>query len=180
MRMTNSTTKLSKKLDPCLLYGLGLVYFHFNAFLLADRAFHDLLYLYPAFERANEVYLRLGIMAKISGDYDISLKHLNTALADVSSPCTFTRHEIKFHVAHVYEVRGDSHAKAKDLYEELLKETDISANLKADVFRQLGWMFHRFVLFMYLFFKIINFFQVCHYFIDFYNAKTKKTSKFID
>ena len=57
-----------------------------------------------------------------------------------------TRHEIKFHIAHVYEVRGDSHAKAKDLYEELLKETDISANLKADVFRQLGWMFHRYVL----------------------------------
>ena len=48
----------------------------------------------------------------------------------------------------VYEVRGDSHAKAKDLYEELLKETDISANLKADVYRQLGWMFHRFVTFL--------------------------------
>jgi len=144
MRMTKEKRRRSSedKLDPCLLYGLGLVYFHYNAFLLADRAFHDLLYLYPAFERSNEVHLRLGIMAKISGDYDISLKYLNTALSDVSSACSFTRHEIKFHVAHVYEVRGDSHAKAKDLYEELLKETDISANLKADVYRQLGWMFH--------------------------------------
>ena len=45
-------------------------------------------------------------------------------------------------------IKGDSHAKAKDLYEELLKETDISANLKADVYRQLGWMFHRFVTFL--------------------------------
>ena len=95
MRMTTSTSKSSKKLDPCLLYGLGLVYFHFNAFLLADRAFHDLLYLYPAFERANEVHLRLGIMAKISGDYDISLKYLNTSLSDVSSPCSFTRYGAK-------------------------------------------------------------------------------------
>jgi len=63
MRMTNSKFKRrsEEKLDPCLLYGLGLVYFHYNAFLLADRAFHDLLYLYPAFERANEVHLRLEI-----------------------------------------------------------------------------------------------------------------------
>ena len=108
MRMTKEKRRRSSedKLDPCLLYGLGLVYFHYNAFLLADRAFHDLLYLYPAFERSNEVHLRLGIMAKISGDYDISLKYLNTALSDVSSACSFTRHEIKFHVAHVYEVRG--------------------------------------------------------------------------
>jgi tetratricopeptide (TPR) repeat protein len=52
------TSKSSKKLDACFLYGLGFVYFHFNAFLLANKAFHDLLYLYPAFERANEVHLR--------------------------------------------------------------------------------------------------------------------------
>ena len=34
MRMT---AKSSKKIDACLLYGLGLVYFHYNAFLLADK-----------------------------------------------------------------------------------------------------------------------------------------------
>ncbi len=141
LRLTKSNTK--KASDPCLLYGLGLVYFHFNAFLLASRAFHDLLYLYPAFERANEVHLRLGIMAKISGDYDISLKHLNMALSDISSACTFSNFEIKFHIAHVHEVKGHSDPiKAKELYEELLNEPEISANLKADVYRQLGWMFH--------------------------------------
>lgn len=48
MRMTS---KSSKKLDACLLYGLGLVYFHYNSFLMANKAFHDLLYLYPAFDR---------------------------------------------------------------------------------------------------------------------------------
>lgn len=138
MRMTS---KSSKKVDQCLLYGLGLVYFHFNAFVLAKRAFHDLLYLYPAFDRANEVHLRLGVMAKICGDYEISLKHLKSALSDLSAPCSFTQYEIKFHIAHVHEVRGDSH-RAKELYEELLKETEISNNLKADVYRQLGWMFH--------------------------------------
>ena len=34
MRMT---AKSSKKIDACLLYGLGLVYFHYNAFLLANK-----------------------------------------------------------------------------------------------------------------------------------------------
>lgn len=91
--------------------------------------------------RANEVHLRLGVMAKINGDYAISLRHFNMALADTSAPCTFSPSEIKFHVAHVHEVRGESH-KAKELYEDLLKDADISNNLKADVYRQLGWMFH--------------------------------------
>ena len=138
MRMT---AKSSKKVDSGLLYGLGLVYFHYNSFLLAGKSFHDLLYLYPAFDRANEVHLRLGIMAKINGDYEIALNHLNAALND-TSPCTFSSLEIQFHIAHVHEVRGDSHHKAKELYEELLKEPEISANLKSDVYRQLGWMFH--------------------------------------
>ena len=138
MRMTS---KANKKVDATLLYGLGLVYYHFNAFLMANRAFHDLLYLYPAFEKANEVHLRLGIMAKVNSDFEISLKHFNMALADVSAEASFSHKEIKFHIAHVHEVRGESH-KAKEYYEDLLKETELSNNLKADVFRQLGWMFH--------------------------------------
>jgi histone demethylase len=84
---------------------------------------------------------RLGIMAKINNDFDISLKHFNMSLTDTSSRCSFTPHEIRFHIAHVHEVRGESH-KAKEQYDDLLKEADISASLKADVYRQLGWMFH--------------------------------------
>ena len=98
------------------------------------------MYLYPAFDKANEAHLRLGIMAKVNGDFDISLMHLNMALNDTST-CMFSSLEIKFHIAHVNEVRGESH-KAKELYEELLQEPEISANLKSDVLRQLGWMFH--------------------------------------
>ena len=79
-------------------------------------------------------------MAKVNGDFDISLMHLNMALNDTST-CMFSSLEIKFHIAHVNEVRGESH-KAKELYEELLQEPEISANLKSDVLRQLGWMFH--------------------------------------
>ena len=80
-------------------------------------------------------------MSKVSGDFEISLKHFNMALADISAEASFSHKEIKFHIAHVHEVRGESH-KAKEYYEELLKEPELSNNLKADVFRQLGWMFH--------------------------------------
>jgi histone demethylase len=37
----------------------------------------------------------------------------------------------------VYEVQG-KYKTAKDSYEQLLKEKDLSINLKADIYRQLG------------------------------------------
>ena len=70
----------------------------------------------------------------------MSLKHFRLAEEDVGT-CTFTPLEIRFHVAHLHEVKGDS-AKAKEIYEELLKEPTLSSNIKADIYRQLGWMYH--------------------------------------
>ncbi|KAL1121992.1 hypothetical protein AAG570_003400, partial [Ranatra chinensis] len=48
---------------------------------------------------------------------------------------------VKFHIAHLYEVQG-KYKSAKDNYEQLLKEKELSINLKADIYRQLGWMYH--------------------------------------
>jgi histone demethylase len=70
----------------------------------------------------------------------MSLKHFRLA-EDDAGPCTFASAEIRFHTAHLHEVKGDS-AKAKEIYEDLLKEPNLSSNLKADIFRQLGWMYH--------------------------------------
>ena len=72
--------------------------------------------------------------------FQSSLKHFRLSEDDISVS-TFSPLEVRFHVAHLHEVKGDS-AKAKDFYEELLKEPSLSSNLKADVFRQLGWMYH--------------------------------------
>ncbi|KAK9507658.1 hypothetical protein O3M35_007466 [Rhynocoris fuscipes] len=79
-------------------------------------------------------------MFKVNNDWESALKHLQLALID-ASPCTFTKIEIKFHIAHLYEVQG-KYRVAKDNYEQLLKEKDLPINLKADICRQLGWMYH--------------------------------------
>lgn len=48
---------------------------------------------------------------------------------------------VRFHVAHLHEAQGRYKA-AKEAYHQLLEEKAITPQLKADVFRQLGWMYH--------------------------------------
>ncbi|XP_037903545.1 histone demethylase UTY isoform X2 [Hermetia illucens] len=126
--------------DQPFLYGLGMVYFHFNAYKWAIKAFQQLLYVNPDFTRANEAHLRLGFMFKVNADYEASLKHLQLALLD-SAPCTFSKLQIRFHIAHLYEVQN-KHKVAKEAYEQLLTEKQLTPSLKADIYRQLGWMYH--------------------------------------
>ncbi|GAB6020798.1 Lysine-specific demethylase 6A [Chamberlinius hualienensis] len=126
--------------DAAFLYGLGLVYFHYSTLKSATRAFQQVLYIDPSFSCANEIHLRLGLIFKISLNFESSLKHFQLALID-SNRCTLTKQEIRFHVGHLYEIQGKYKA-AKDVYEQLLEETNLSKNLKADIFRQLGWMHH--------------------------------------
>jgi len=126
--------------DSSFMYGLGLVYYHFNAFQWARKAFQQTLYIDPGFSRANEIHLRLGIISKMGNDFDRSLKHFNMARND-SSPCTFTALEILFHIAHLYEVCG-RHVEAKGKYDVLLADPSLPMQLRADILRQIGWMFH--------------------------------------
>ncbi|CAG0879731.1 unnamed protein product [Darwinula stevensoni] len=127
--------------DTCFLYGEGLVHFHFNAFTWATQDFLDLLYVEPSFPRANEVHRRLGIIYKCNKDFESALKHLNFALRD-SSPLSCSKLEVKCEIAHVYESSG-RHRLAKEAYEELLAdESKLPPLVKADICRQLGWMYH--------------------------------------
>ncbi|XP_034943384.1 histone demethylase UTY [Chelonus insularis] len=127
--------------DASFLYGQGLVYFHFNAFQWAVKAFQQVLWVDPSFPRACEVHLRLGLMLKVLSDFDAALKHLTLAFIDASTPALFSKLEIKFHIAHLYEVQG-KYRLAKEHYETLLKEKSLPSHLKADICRQLGWMYH--------------------------------------
>uniref|UniRef100_A0A8C4PP00 [histone H3]-trimethyl-L-lysine(27) demethylase n=1 Tax=Equus asinus TaxID=9793 RepID=A0A8C4PP00_EQUAS len=61
-------------LNAAFLYGLGLVYFYYNAFHWAIKAFQEVLYVDPSFCRAKEIHLRLGLMFKVNTDYESSLK----------------------------------------------------------------------------------------------------------
>ena len=122
------------------MYGLGLVYYHFNAFQWAKKAFQQALYIDPGFSRANEIHLRLGIITKMKNDFDASLKHFTMAKND-SSPCTLGQLELQFHIAHLYEVCS-RHMEAKAKYDVLLADSSLPLQLRADILRQIGWMFH--------------------------------------
>uniref|UniRef100_A0A8D2PSX8 [histone H3]-trimethyl-L-lysine(27) demethylase n=1 Tax=Zosterops lateralis melanops TaxID=1220523 RepID=A0A8D2PSX8_ZOSLA len=119
--------------NAAFLYGLGLVYFHYNAFQWAIKAFQEALYVDPSFCRAKEIHLRLGLMFKVNTDYESSLKHFQLALIDCN-PCTLSNAEIlcsqlKYH-------------SAKEAYEQLLQIENLPAQVKATVLQQLGWMHH--------------------------------------
>ncbi|XP_069801595.1 lysine-specific demethylase 6A isoform X9 [Dendropsophus ebraccatus] len=126
--------------NAAFLYGLGLVYFHYNAFHWAIRAFQEVLYVDPGFCRAKEIHLRLGLMFKVNTDYESSLKHFQLALIDCN-PCTLSKAEIQFHIAHLYETQRKYHS-AKEAYEQLLQTENLPIQVKATVLQQLGWMHH--------------------------------------
>ncbi|XP_045078369.1 lysine (K)-specific demethylase 6A, like isoform X2 [Coregonus clupeaformis] len=126
--------------NAAFLYGLGMVYFHYNAFQWAIKAFQEVLYIDPSFSRAKEIHLRLGLMFKVNTDYESSLKHFQLALID-SNPCTLSKAEIQFHIAHLYEIQKRYRA-AKEAYESLLQTENLPAQVKATTLQQLGWMHH--------------------------------------
>uniref|UniRef100_A0AAQ4Q0A1 [histone H3]-trimethyl-L-lysine(27) demethylase n=1 Tax=Gasterosteus aculeatus aculeatus TaxID=481459 RepID=A0AAQ4Q0A1_GASAC len=120
--------------NAAFLYGLGMVYFHYNAFQWAIKAFQEVLYIDPGFSRAKEIHLRLGLMFKVNTDYESSLKHFQLALID-SNPCTLSKAESKHLFFYLYRA-------AKEAYESLLQTEDLSAQVKATTLQQLGWMHH--------------------------------------
>ncbi|XP_012693022.1 LOW QUALITY PROTEIN: lysine-specific demethylase 6A [Clupea harengus] len=141
--------------NAAFLYGLGMVYFHYNAFQWptqpscteahagqrrAIKAFQEVLYIDPGFSRAKEIHLRLGLMFKVNTDYESSLKHFKLALID-SNPCTLSKAEIQFHIAHLYEIQK-KYRTAKEAYESLLQTENLPAQVKATTLQQLGWMHH--------------------------------------
>lgn len=72
-----------------------VLYFNFSfvyCFCRAVKAFQQLLYIDPVYCRANEVHLRLGLIFKITGELESSLKHFQLTLID-SAVCSLTRHD---------------------------------------------------------------------------------------
>ncbi|XP_065840512.1 histone demethylase UTY-like isoform X2 [Oscarella lobularis] len=122
----------------CFLYGLALVYFHYNAFSWAVELFYLLLQF--GFSHVAEVHLRLAVIFKISGRFDDSLQHFRFVLSSwTHEHCSLTPLEIHFHIAHLFEVQGKA-PMAKMNYERILDSPNASAELQANVYRQLGWI----------------------------------------
>ncbi|VDP85858.1 unnamed protein product [Echinostoma caproni] len=124
------------------LYGLGLCTFRFNAFHRAERLFQRILYLQPWFPRAKEIHIRLGYIYKLQRQFEHSLKHFRQALND-STPATFTRIEIRFHIAHLFEVCGKP-KQAKAEYRQLLdsEKNNAPPHIRHLCLRQLAWLHH--------------------------------------
>ncbi|XP_066543041.1 lysine-specific demethylase 6A isoform X8 [Hoplias malabaricus] len=108
--------------------------------ILDREAFQEVLYIDPSFSRAKEIHLRLGLMFKVNTDFESSMKHFHLALID-STPCTLSKAEIQFHIAHLYEIQKKYRA-AKEAYESLLQTDHLPAQVKATTLQQLGWMHH--------------------------------------
>lgn len=79
-------------------------------------------------------------MLKVFSDYEQALKHFQLVLID-SNPCTVTKAEVRFHIAHLYEIQN-KHKAAKEAYEHLLEQKDLPQKVRAETLRQLGWMHH--------------------------------------
>uniref|UniRef100_A0A4W4GZX9 [histone H3]-trimethyl-L-lysine(27) demethylase n=1 Tax=Electrophorus electricus TaxID=8005 RepID=A0A4W4GZX9_ELEEL len=125
--------------NAAFLYGLGMVYFHYNAFQWAIKAFQEVLYIDPGFSRAKEVHLRLGLMFKVNTDYESSLKHFQLALID-SNHCTLSKAESKYHNSELSSC--SRYRAAKEAYESLLQTENLPTQVKAASLQQLGWMHH--------------------------------------
>ncbi|OXA61182.1 lysine-specific demethylase 6A isoform X2 [Folsomia candida] len=108
--------------------------------MLKNELISILFYVEPGFIRSNEVHLRLALIRKIQGELPRALKHFNAALRD-QSPSSISPSQIKFHIAHLYEIL-DKPTFAKENYEELLKEKDLLPSLRATVYQHLAWITH--------------------------------------
>ncbi|KAJ3584096.1 hypothetical protein NHX12_014592 [Muraenolepis orangiensis] len=100
--------------NAAFLYGLGMVYFHYNAFQWAIKAFQEVLYIDPGFSRAKEIHLRLGLMFKVNTDYESSLKEAYESLLqteDLAAPVKATTLQQLGWMHHTVEQLGERATK---------------------------------------------------------------------
>lgn len=60
--------------DPMLWYGIGILYDRYGSYDYAEEAFSQVMQIQPDFEKANEIYFRLGIIYKQQQKYQQSLE----------------------------------------------------------------------------------------------------------
>jgi len=60
--------------EPKLWYGIGILYDRYGSLDHAEEAFSQVMQMQPDFEKANEIYFRLGIIYKQQQKYQQSLE----------------------------------------------------------------------------------------------------------
>ena len=66
-------TRISSQ-EPKLWYGIGILYDRYGSLEHAEEAFSSVMTMQPDFEKANEIYFRLGIIYKQQQKYPQSLE----------------------------------------------------------------------------------------------------------
>lgn len=60
--------------EPKLWYGIGILYDRYGSLEHAEEAFSQVMRMEPGFEKANEIYFRLGIIYKQQSKFQQSLE----------------------------------------------------------------------------------------------------------
>ncbi|VDM95555.1 unnamed protein product [Thelazia callipaeda] len=129
---------------PASYFGLGMVYFHFKAFAVAGEAFHRVIYSHPNHELTVEIYSRLGFIYKNLEFFELAIKHFSVALNDSRESTFLTKVELRFNIAHCYDIAGDLDRAAIEYRAILTDQTlHLSNSLQAHILRQLGWLCYR-------------------------------------
>lgn len=107
--------------EPKLWYGIGILYDRYGSLEHAEEAFSQVMRMQPDFEKANEIYFRLGIIYKQQQKFSQSLEVSYDTLV-VSSPANFcecfkyivqdpprplNEEDIWFQIGHVHEQQKD-------------------------------------------------------------------------
>jgi tetratricopeptide (TPR) repeat protein len=108
---------LSDPKEPKLWYGIGILYDRYGSLEHAEEAFSQVMRMEPTFEKANEIYFRLGIIykqqQKFNQSLDVSILQSHHTEASNSGQCfkyivtnpprPLTEEDIWFQIGHVYE-----------------------------------------------------------------------------
>ena len=105
-------------------YGIGILYDRYGSLDHAEEAFSQVMRMAPDFEKANEIYFRLGIIYKQQQKFNQSLEvsiyaskpklgHFNKSSIQcfkyivTDPPRPLTEEDIWFQIGHVHEQQKD-------------------------------------------------------------------------
>lgn len=124
-RVTLPTTSLTVAQEPKLWYGIGILYDRYGSLDHAEEAFSQVMQMQPDFEKANEIYFRLGIIYKQQQKFNQSLEVCVSSWPSSSEdthpliflqcfkyivnspPAPLTEEDIWFQIGHVHEQQKD-------------------------------------------------------------------------
>lgn len=69
-----SNARTDNEQEPKLWYGIGILYDRYGSLDHAEEAFSQVMRMQPDFEKANEIYFRLGIIYKQQQKFQQSLE----------------------------------------------------------------------------------------------------------